>query len=429
MSLSKEAFLWAIGQEESGGKYTARNKSSGAIGKYQVMPSNVAAWTKRALGYSMTPAQFAASPSAQEKVAQVILGGYFDKYGPEGAASVWFSGQPNPNKVGSDGSTTIRHYVDNVISIGSRYSGQGGGTGAGEGIVAVTPKLSDDELAAQYGLTSALINSNKELKSLFKKAVAGGWTADRFTASLKNTKWWSTQPDSLRQYITLQYTDPASWKQKRDQAAFDLNALAVQVGLGNQIFQAGPSKGKANGLLQQAIYNSLALGWSDDRIKDWFGARVTTHGGAMWGAAGEAFDQIHELGYLNGMKYTGYAVTEARNIAAGRTTLEEAESHIRQQSAAKYSAFADAIKSGQNLSDLASPYIQSVQKILETPDVDLFNSHVQKALTTNVNGQAQSIWDFENGLRKDPLWKKTQNAQDSSMQVAHQVLQQFGMVF
>lgn len=423
MSLTLEQLLAGIRQVESGGNYRVVN-SIGAVGAYQVMKANIPSWTKKALGYSLTWQQFRDSRAAQDKVAQVILGGYYNKYGAEGAASMWFSGQPNPNSSRSDGGNTVRQYVDKVMAAAG-----GGGTGAGEGAVPVTPKLSDDELAAQYGLTSALINSNKELKSLFKKAVAGGWTADRFTASLKNTKWWSTQPDSLRQYITLQYTDPASWRQKRDQAAYDLNALAVQVGLGNQIFQAGPSKGKANGLLQQAIYNSLALGWSDDRIKDWFGARAAVHGGAMWGEAGQAFDQIHELGYLNGIKYTGYAVNEARNIAAGRTTLEEAESHIRQQAAAKYSAFADAIKSGQNLSDLASPYIQSVQKILETPDVDLFNSHVQRALTTNVNGQAQSIWDFENGLRKDPLWKRTQNAQDNSMQVAHQVLQQFGMVF
>jgi hypothetical protein len=61
--------------------------------------------------------------------------------------------------------------------------------------------------------------------------------------------------------------------------------------------------------------------------------------------------------------------------------------------------------------------------------VDLFNNHVAKAMSSNTNGQAESIWQFENDLRKDPLWKKTQNAQDSAMQVAHQVLQNFGMVF
>lgn len=75
MALSLSAFLWAIGQEESGGNYSATNPS-GALGKYQVMSGNVAGWTRRALGYSLTPSQFLHSPAAQEKVAQVILGGY-----------------------------------------------------------------------------------------------------------------------------------------------------------------------------------------------------------------------------------------------------------------------------------------------------------------------------------------------------------------
>jgi hypothetical protein len=35
-----EPFLYALGQVESGGSYTARNTASGAYGKYQILPSN-----------------------------------------------------------------------------------------------------------------------------------------------------------------------------------------------------------------------------------------------------------------------------------------------------------------------------------------------------------------------------------------------------
>lgn len=426
MALTLAQLLAGIRQVESGGNYSVVN-SIGAVGAYQVMKANIPSWTKRALGYSMTWQQFRDSRAAQDKVAQVILGGYFNKYGAEGAAAMWFSGQPNPNSGASDGGNTVRQYVNKVLAAaGGSPSGATGS--AGGGTVPVAPKLSMDELASQYGLSSALINSNKELKGLFKKAVAGGWTADLFTAKLKNTRWWSTQPDTLRQYLTLRYTDPATWAAKRNQAAYDLNALAVQVGLGNQIYKNGKYANQPNALLNRAIYNSLALGWSDDRIKDWFGSQVSTHGGVMWGDAGTAFDQLHSLAYLNGMKYTGWYASEARAIVSGRDTLEAAEATIRSQAAAKYSAFADQIKAGQNVMDLAAPYIQSVSKILEVPDtdVDLFNSHVAKAMSYNKGGQAYSIWQFENDLRQDPLWKKTQNAQDSVMQSAHQVLQMFG---
>jgi hypothetical protein len=106
-----------------------------------------------------------------------------------------------------------------------RYYGGSGATvsSSGSGSVAapggVVPKLDQDTLAASYGLTKALINSSKELKSLFNKAVSGGWSAGRFQASLKNTKWWKTQPSSLRQYVTQKYEDPATWNQKRTATA------------------------------------------------------------------------------------------------------------------------------------------------------------------------------------------------------------------
>lgn len=403
------------------------------------MGANVGNWTAKYYGRRLTPAEFLANSAAQDAVVNGALGGYFKKYGPSGAAAMWYSGQSDPSK--TYGNPPVYKYVQQVMDRAGTYSGGSGGMtgtssavggGGGTGSTAVTPKLSTDELAAQYGLSAALINSNKELKSLFGKAVSGSWTADLFTAKLKNTNWWKLQPDTLRTYITERFTDPATWRQKNQAAQASINALAVQVGLGSQIYTTGKFAGGANPLLKQAIYNSVALGWTDARIKDWLGSKVAVHGGGtMWGEAGTALDQIHSTAYLNGMRYTGWAVGMARGIASGKDTLEHAEAVIRAQAAAKYSAFADQIKAGQNLSDLASPYIQSVAKILELPstDVDVFNSHVSQAMTSNTKGQAMSIWEFEQSLRKDPLWKKTQNAQDSAMSTAHQVLTQFGMVY
>lgn len=292
---------------------------------------------------------------------------------------------------------------------------------------AIAP-LDLDALAASYGLTQSLINSNSDLKKLFKKAVAQNMSAALFQAQLKNTGWWKNQSDTLRQYITAKYTDPATWRQKNTEAQYTMNSIAVQVGLGD--LAHGNAANRRT--LADAVYNSLALGWSDARIKDWLGSKIVIGAnGSLGGDAGSAFDQLHSLAYLNGMTYGGWYVTEAKKIAQGRDTLAAAEAQIRSQAAAKYSAFAPQIKAGQNVMDLAAPYIQSVAKILEVPDtdVDLFNSHVSKAMTYSKGGQAYSIWQFENDLRQDPAWKKTQNAQDSATQVAHQVLQQFGQVF
>ena len=43
-------FMYALGRAESHGDYTARNESSGAFGKYQIMPASWRAWAGRYLG-------------------------------------------------------------------------------------------------------------------------------------------------------------------------------------------------------------------------------------------------------------------------------------------------------------------------------------------------------------------------------------------
>jgi hypothetical protein len=87
-----------IAQFESGGDYhilgpVLRNGDQ-AIGKYQVMASNVPNWTQKWLGQSMTPAQFRADPQAQEAVFKGEFGSYLQNSSPADAASMWFTGKP-----------------------------------------------------------------------------------------------------------------------------------------------------------------------------------------------------------------------------------------------------------------------------------------------------------------------------------------------
>jgi hypothetical protein len=86
------AFIRAIAGQESGGNYGAVNASSGALGKYQIMPSNVSAWSREALGRSVSTQQFLRDPNLQERVAQYMLSKYYKQYGPQGAAAAWYGG-------------------------------------------------------------------------------------------------------------------------------------------------------------------------------------------------------------------------------------------------------------------------------------------------------------------------------------------------
>ncbi|WP_327719882.1 transglycosylase SLT domain-containing protein [Streptomyces sp. NBC_00490] len=431
MAVSFEAFFWAIATQESGGNYKAvgpQTKYGHAYGKYQVLAPNVAPWTKKYYGKALTAQQFLNNPQAQEAVARGQLQSYYSKYGPQGAAAMWYSGQPDPSK--TYGNPPVYKYVSSVMGHAGGYSGQStpySGGGSGGGTVPAVPKLDEDELMEQYGLSAALINSSKELKKLFNQAVSGGWSAAKFQASLKNSKWWKSQSSTLRKYITTRATDPATFKQNWGAAQYKVNALAVTVGLGNQI-----SKGKSSKLLKAAIYNSLALGWSDARIKDWLGTKATTHGGIMWGEAGQAFDKMHQLAYLNGMRYSqDWYKKNAVAVASGKTTMETLEAQIRKSSAARFSAFGAQILAGQDALDLAAPYIKSMATLLELPetDVDLFDKHIYGAMNGSKAGANFPLWEFENQVRNDPRWRKTNNARESMMSVARQVAKDFGLAY
>jgi hypothetical protein len=437
MALTFDQFMYGIGYQETRGNKNAYHEVNGygAVGKYQVLKSNIPNWSQRILGYSISWQQFRDSPALQEKIVRGVLKGYFDAWGPRGAAAAWYGGPGSHNLDMSTrpqpGGPSIKTYVDSVLGWAGGSSGQNA-TYSATGTAPVKPKLDMDELAESYGLSSALINSSKELRDKFKQAVAETWSPAKFGAELKNTKWWKTQSSTLRKYITLKFTDPATFKQNWSNGQYKVNQLAVAVGLGNQI-----TKGKSSKLLKEAIYNSLAMGWSDARIKDWMGAKATTHGGIMYGEAGEAFDKLHTLAYTNGMHYSGdWYKKQAVSIVSGKSTQETAEAQIRKAAAARYSAFSAQILAGQNAIDLAAPYIKSAATLLELPetDVDLFNAHIAKAMTAKPakgaeGGSQMPLWQFENEVRNDPLWRKTNNARESMMTVARQVAKDFGMAY
>lgn len=74
-----------------------------AYGYYQVMGKYVPEWTKKALGYSLTPEQFLKDPKAQDAVAHARMGDLYRRYGNvQDVAAVWFSGRPLHNNSSQD---------------------------------------------------------------------------------------------------------------------------------------------------------------------------------------------------------------------------------------------------------------------------------------------------------------------------------------
>lgn len=111
-------FFGAIAQQESGGSYSAVNARTGASGKYQIMPANIFAWSKRYLGYGMSVEEFRRDPKKQDTLARAVLQDYYRRYGVRGAAAAWYSGSAqnadNYRRFRSD-EPSVGEYVDQVM--------------------------------------------------------------------------------------------------------------------------------------------------------------------------------------------------------------------------------------------------------------------------------------------------------------------------
>jgi cell wall-associated NlpC family hydrolase len=130
VALTFDQFFEGIAQQESGGNYGAVNSLTGALGKYQILPSNVPAWSQKYLGLNWTASQFLNDPRKQDALAKAVLRSYYDKYGVRGAASAWYSGNPAlANNYGSQhGGPSIGDYVDQVIAKATRSNSYVAGT-------------------------------------------------------------------------------------------------------------------------------------------------------------------------------------------------------------------------------------------------------------------------------------------------------------
>jgi len=145
-----EPFLYALGQVESGGSYTAYNATSGAYGKYQIVPRSWAAWAQSYLGSSTAPK----TPANQETVAHrkvTALYNWLDAWPT--VAHWWLTGSSERNP--ALWSSFSRTYVNRVMTLMKSVGGAVAAiaTRPTSWISADDPRLADTAAAISYRST------------------------------------------------------------------------------------------------------------------------------------------------------------------------------------------------------------------------------------------------------------------------------------
>lgn len=280
-------------------------------------------------------------------------------------------------------------------------------------------------MAEQYSLTSGMINAFPELKSLFDQAVREGWTADKFQAKFRNTEWYKSRTETQRKAAIMSYQDPASWGMLWNTTQSHVRDLMGDMG-------ADPNNWEQiNAAASKIIWD----GYDDNRTRDFLGQFIVFgQGGLASGKAGATQQELNSYAYQMGVQNADWWQQSAiRQIMTGQKTTQDFKNEILKQSIAAFPGLEKQLRAGQTLADVAQPYTQSMAQILEIPvgNINMFDPTIRNALSfkdPSGAAQTQPLWQFQNTLRQDARWTKTQNAQDAAMGTAHKVLQDFGMV-
>ena len=286
-----------------------------------------------------------------------------------------------------------------------------------------TATLSSEELAAQYGFALSFLKSDSSLWALFQQAVKENMTTEKFVAKLRNTPWYKKNGEAVRQYQLLKATDPASLAARRAALTAQIQDYAGQMGA------VIPGK-----QLLSIVENTLMFNWNDAQLKNAMQGFVKAYNGVYNGQAGSDVASLRQTAWRNGVNLSEATIQSmAQQIAKGTVTVGYYNQYIRNQAKSLAPGFAAELDGGMDLYDIAGPYIQAKAKILETnpADIDLFDDDIRGALsgsTKDGRPSSMTLWQFEQKMRQNPAWLRTQNAQDSVMGVASKVLKDMGMM-
>jgi hypothetical protein len=284
-------------------------------------------------------------------------------------------------------------------------------------------------LNENYGLAASFMESDPELADLYSQAVAGTWSTDKFTAALQSSQWWLKNSDSSRKMLVEKQTNPAQYQQDINNKVIELTDLASKLGVHLS----------ANGM-QTLASMSLVMNLNDAQVNTYMSKYLElSQQGHFSGYAGQVELGVREYAREMGVPLTDdYVKNAVTGIVAGSDSLQARRADIQTIAESTFPAYADQIKEGVTVGQIASPYLATQAKLWEVDPnkLDLFDPTLRGALqnSTATSDTAPAmptqlpLYDFEKQLRQNSKWLSTNNARESMSSTAGQVLSNMGLI-
>lgn len=321
-------------------------------------------------------------------------------------------------------------------------------TSAAAGVAAMpAAKPTATDFESEIGSIGALLTSVPELNGILNKAVSGSWTESQFQNAIDNSKWYKTNSDATKQFLTLQASDPAEYASQVNNQVAKIKEVAANLGV-------GLPGAEATQLAKTSLYGN----YSDQQIQSMVGAFYGPNNAGHANQGGQAattIQQIKALAESYAVPVTQQQINQwTQQVLQGTQTTDGIKQSMINTASGLFPGLAAQLKDGTTtVSSIANPYISDMANLLEldpssitianTPLIKQALQGTSTGLAATSNGKtgqpanaatgkeatpggAMPLWQFENQVRSDPRWGLTDNAKQATMTALHSIGQDFG---
>jgi hypothetical protein len=239
--------------------------------------------------------------------------------------------------------------------------------------MAATDAQVRDFINKNFPAYSYLLGAAPDVMEVFRKAIdpLGNVTesGDQLLAQLQATGWWKAHGTSLRQFMTLEQTDPATLNEQIRAKDAEVHQTANSLGLSdNQIN------------IDQVARDAIRFGWTNAELQEQLAGMATFNANAPATSNIGAIDNAMSTLKQQAAQYwvtldDNTAFQWARQIAAGHQSEKDYTPILADWAKGKFPSLAQYIDKGLTPSNFIQPMQREAAQLLEVqPDQIDFNN-------------------------------------------------------
>lgn len=154
--------------------------------------------------------------------------------------------------------------------------------------------------------------------------------------------------------------------------------------------------------------------------------------GNLSGVAGTVQDELVMWAANNGLSLSDNQIVKyAGQVMRKENDLNGIKADLRKTYlSGAYPAWSDRIANGEDIADIAAPYMGTAAKMLEVDKVGIGDTLIKQGLqSVGADGKPRvmPLYEFEQKVRNDPRWLNTDNARTTYMNAAQAIARKFGL--